>query len=322
MVYLRHAHILPLVLPGIVAVMIGLLASSGCRRAEDQAADVRLKEAIEEVGYFGFQRAGELFESVAADSEPGTERWQQAIFGQATCLQQMSPIRQDRLDRAAELYRQLIGRTPDSIYAARATLNLGRMAELSDYYGDDPQLESAREYYRKIIDRWRDDPIAGEATLRLAATYIQTYDEALVRQGIGILESWLAEHPDEPLAVMMYQYLGDSYFIPLKDYASSLKWYRKADVPDTLDRSRLAAMYWRMAAMADEKLNDRETAVEYYTKLIKVAPTGHRAYPSVIALRRLGAPVPEIDFLKAEAAATAAAAGDFDDDDDREVSSR
>jgi len=265
--------------------------------------DQRLADAVAEVTLFGFKNAYPLFDSVMAESTPGSEQWQQAVFGTAVCAHQISPPSKSLINRAEELYKLLIEKTPDSAFAPRAMMHLGRIAELRDYHKDESDLELARQWYSKVLERWPERPIASEATLRIASTYIQTYEQEQVEKGIAILEKWLAAHPDDYLASAMWQYLGACYFFPLKQYRQSLDCYEKADTIGLIEKGREGPFYWRMAVMADRYLNDRDRAIKYYTLIIKKVPTSGKCYESQLALKRLGAPVPKIEIYKKSAPA-------------------
>ena len=130
--------------------------------------------------------------------------------------------------------------------------------------------------------------------MRIAGTYIQTYADQSVRKGIQVLENGLAKHPNDPLASTMWQYLGDSYFFPLKEYAKAMDCYDNTDRIGFIEKGREGPAYWRMAVIADRYLSDRKRAVKYYTKIIKVVPNSGKAYEAQLALKRLGAPVPKI----------------------------
>ena len=286
-----------------VTVCIFLLAISACDRRETKQSDAAeldkmLDDAVGEIGHFSFDRAYKLFKDVKEQAAVGSQQWQQGVYGTAVCLQQISPPTQANIEKAQDFYELLIKKCPSSKFAPRAKLNLGRIAELSDYYQDKVDLKAARNWYQKVVDEWPDDIIAGEATLRVAATYIQTYQDDQVRKGIGILQTWLAGHSQDPLASAMWQYLGNTYFYPLEDYAKSLDCYRKAEAIGFTEKGREGPIYWRMAAMADRFLNDRDKAVEYYTKIITLVPTSGKAYEAQLALQRLGAPVPKIKVFE------------------------
>lgn len=290
----------------LMLMVVGLCLLASVTMADKKAnasknADPRaklVKQAVEQVSYFDFSKAAELFEQLVGQSDVGSEYWQIGIFGRATCLQQISPYTLDRMKQATDLYKELISKAPKSKYSARAMMNLGRIAELRDVRDDKADLPGARKWYQKVIDGWSAEPIASEATLRLAATYIQTYEEEEVRKGISILEKWLAVHPSDALASVMLEYLGDTYFYPLKDYVKSVDAYRKADKIGFAVQGTKGSLYWRIAVMAERYLKDRDVAVEFYTKIIRVVPTSGKAYEAQLALKRLGAPVPRIKILE------------------------
>ena len=265
---------------------------------EPLTAEQRLDKAVEEVSLFSFNKAHEYFESALKQSEEGSSQWQQAAYGTAVCLHHISPPKQSNIKEAQRLYNLLLEKTPHSKFAPRTLLNLGRIAELQDFNKDKADLETARKYYQQVVDRWGKETIAGEATLRIAGTYIQTYKHKQARKGIKVLDKWLAKHPRDPLASAMWQYLGDTYFFPLKDYTRCLDCYDKADEIGFIEKGREGPIYWRMAAIADRFLKDRDRAVRYYTKIVKVVPTSGKAYESQLALKRLGAPVPRLVILE------------------------
>jgi len=274
------------------------VAAAGAQRAEEL-----VQQGATEIGYVNFERARGFFRKAVAVAAEGSPVWQQAVFGQAVCAQHISPPTKASIDEAVSLYKMLLEKTPDSPLAARTMMNLGRIAELRDYGGDTPDLEAAREWYIRVRDRFMNEPIAGEATLRIAATYIQTYEPEQVRKGVEILHAWLADHPKDELASAMWQYLADTYFYPLRDYRRSVECYEKADAIGWTDVANKGPIYWRVANLADRFLNDRATAIKYYTKIIRETPNSGKAYESQLALRRLGVPeeqIPRITILKQE----------------------
>ena len=281
-------------------VLFGLLLVWGPSSAQGEGDSVRgqLATAVGEVALFNFKKGYELSRAVLEETVAPSPEWQQATFLAAVCAQQVSPPTRAMIEEAGRLYRLLLEKTPDSKYAPRTMMNLGRIEELSDYYEDEVDLAAARHWYEKVVEGWPDRPVAGEATLRIAATHIQTYDDEQVRTGAALLETWLAAHPDDPLASAMWQYLGDTYFFPLASYRQSLECYARADGIGFLEKGREGPVYWRMAAMADRHLADREEAVKYYTRIIERTPTSGKAYEAQLALARLGAPVPEIRIFQ------------------------
>jgi len=266
--------------------------------ADSAATEALLQTGTTELSSRNFEAARELFGSVIKETGPGTEPWAHAVFGVAVSAHQRSPSTRKGVEEAERLYRLLLEKAAGSKFAPRAVLSLGRLAELRDYYEDPVDLETARQWYRRVIDDWPELPIAGEATLRLSATFVQTYDPALVRHGVAMLESWLATRENEPLAAGMWQYLGDTYFSPLADHESSLRCYRKAESIGFLDANNVGTLFWRMAVLAERFVKDRERAVEYYGKVIRSGAASGKGYQAQISLERLGAPVPKLKLYE------------------------
>lgn len=150
--------------------------------------------------------------------------------------------------------------------------------------------------------------------MRIASTYIQTYDEAQVRSGIKVLEDWLKAHSNNDLAATMWQYLGDTWFYPLKEYGKAVACYEHANDIGWVDRANKGGIYWRVASVADryadylrhfsDPAKAKQIAIKYYRKIIIETPQSGKAYESQLAMRRLGAEPPEINvfqYKKAEA---------------------
>ena len=295
----------------LIAIMLGLsmlFAAAGPARAADDD-DRKLRAAVQEAAFYNLERAEELFREVMDGSPPGSDRWAQAAFGAATARQHRLPLKAANAQEALRLFRDLAAKAPQSKYAPRATYNAGRILEQVDEFGDPQDLEGARAEYQTVLDEWPTDLIASEAAMRIAGTYVQTFDEPRVRRGVRVLEDWLVAHPDDRLASTMWQYLAETYFFPLQDYARSVQCYEKVDAIGWVDKGNQGPDYWRIAQMAERYLNDRATAVKYYTKIVIETPTSGKAYESQRALERLGAPEPEVALFKAlEGAAPTAAA--------------
>ncbi len=276
---------------GLCLLVISTVASGSAPR---DVAEV-LKEAATEVSYLGFDKAYPLYAEAQQLAQEGSEQWQAAVFGQALCLQQIAPVTADRLQAASSLYTSLIERYPDSKYTPQAMMAMGRMAELVDYLGDQPDREAARQWYAKAREKAGEgSDLSHEATLRIAATYVQSYEPDQCRHALEMLEQWLAKYPNNPLASAMWQYSGDTWFFPLKDEKKAVACYLKADELGLLEQGREGPIYWKIANLA-QRNGMRDIAIQYFTKVIVKTPTSGKAYESQLALQRLGAPVPRIE---------------------------
>lgn len=280
----------------LIAAMLAV--STRVRAAEPVDELVRARQLLVS---FEWDLAYKAFLKIAEKAEPKSDRWVQATFGAAVAISQGQPQYESRVTEATRLYNQILEQTPDSPFVPRVIMNIGRLKELRDFKDDPVDLPGARAEYQKVIDRWPNAPIAGEATLRVAATLIQTYDAqnnyANVKEGIAILEKWLATHPNEPLASAMWQYVADTYFFPLGDNQKALAAYAKVDELGWTDRGNEGPWLWRCAVLS-EREGQTQAAIKYYTKIITTTPNSGKAYESSLALKRLGAPVPEINILR------------------------
>jgi tetratricopeptide (TPR) repeat protein len=277
-----------------VAAVLVLATTAWCQ-SEDPGKI--LDQANAEVTYMSFERALPLYRSLLPKAAEGSELWQAAVFGQGVCEQQVMPASKETMEKAKGFFQLLLDKAPTSKFAPRAMMNLGRLAELVDYADDTSDRETARQWYTKALNAAKGTPLEGEATLRIAATYIQTYETEPISKGLDLLRSYLQDHPKDLLASAMWQYMGETYFYPLKDYKNSLECYKKADALGLLEEGREGPVYWRMAVMADRYLQDRDTAIEYYKKIITKTPTSGKAYEAQLALKALGVEPPRIELF-------------------------
>jgi len=271
---------------------VGILSAAAV--ADEGSVTRCLESGWQHLRYYDFTRAEPLFRQVRQSQPAGSGPWIQATFALATCLHHHIPPSAKRVALARKLFADLARNYPQHRCAARALMNVARIDELRDYHKDRIDVPSARKIYRQVIQRYRDRPIAGEATLRLAQSYITTFDEPQVREGVKLLEAWLKQRPQDPLAGVMWLMLGDAYFYPLQDYRRCVDAYVRADELNSLEPGREGLFYWRIATVARRKLDDRDLAVTYYTKLITDAPSYGKGYEAQLILKQLGAPVPPL----------------------------
>ena len=284
----------------LITLAGGLCLLLSASMAPAQTAEVAklLKEAATEVSYLSFDIALPIFGDAQRLATEGSEPWQAAVFGRAICLQQIAPVTPDRISQSVALYSSLIARFPQGKYTPQSMMALGRIEELVDFLGDQPNREKAREWYEKArAASPKDSPLTHEATLRIAATHVQSYEPAQCLQAMTILEDWLKQYPNNPLASAMWQYCGETWFWPIGDEKKAVSCYLKADALGLLEEGREGPTYWRMAVLA-ERNGLRETAVAYYTKVITKTPTSGKAFESQLALKRMGAPVPPIELFE------------------------
>lgn len=303
-------------------------ALPGLGQAVRADAGALIAQGTMEVGFFNFQEGYNLFARAAAMAQRGSLDWQRAVFGQANCAAHLQPATPARIAEARRLFMELTADGVERGLQARAWMSVARIDELRDYRGDEIDLASARSIYAKLRDGFADLPIAGEAVLRLAATHIQTYEEAEVRKGIAQLEEWLAQRAEqarasgrsmleaEPLAPAMWMYLSDSYFMPLDDLARSLACLQEADSLGFLEGGREGATLWRAARLAHrlseqeslaalERAEYRATAIAFYQRVITQTPSSGKAYDAQRRLLGLGVEPPPIQLMRTSGSSAA-----------------
>ena len=262
-----------------------------------------LEAARQAIVEFDWRGVVERYLPLQMKAQPGTPAWNEATFAIATAHHQMQPASGSTMALAAEFYDQVVQHGNDPKYVGRAMLNLGRIAELRDYPGDKTDLAAARDWYNKVAARFPGDPIASEATLRAGATLVMAFDEnrdfESVRAGISLIEAWITTHPGDPLAPVMWQYVGDTYWRPLADPENALRAYEEVDKLGWPDKGNQGPWYWKAATLADQYLRKPEIAAKYYTKIITETPNSGKAYDAILGLRRLNKPVPPNNILPA-----------------------
>lgn len=280
------------------SIVLALLSVSPSLLA-DERSDAEKSEwlnARKQIEDLSWSKAIDAYEPLREAAKPGSAEWTEATYALAACYHHVQPPNQGKIEQARTLYKEVIEKSTDDRYIARAMLSIGRIDEMRDYLDDQIDLSAARGWYMKAAERFKGQPIAGEAVLRAASTLIQAFDEpdyTQVKEGLALLEKFLAEHPNDPLASVMWQYAGDAYFKPLKDYKNMIRCYERVDQLGWVDKGNQGPWYWRAAQVAERYLNDHDVAAKYYRKIILETPTSGKAYESMEALKRLGRPVPE-----------------------------
>ncbi|MEM8737042.1 MAG: tetratricopeptide repeat protein [Planctomycetota bacterium] len=280
--------------------------ATGCGDADftGQTDAELLTQATDELSYYNFDRAYGLFaeirrraEETEGDSADAENNWSRATFGMATAAQNRTPPSPRMIQEAADLYAELVERSPASEFAPRSLLNLGRLAEIQDHRQDRTDLEAARRYYSEVLETWPEAAIAGEAALRYADTFVQRYDNpASVREGLLFIASWIAEQPESPYASVIWEYLGQVHLQITQEPGLAIENYRQADAVGFIEPTVIPSLYWLIAQVSAEQLNDPETAARYYQRIITETPRSGRAFEAQLALGVLAEAHPALEI--------------------------
>jgi tetratricopeptide (TPR) repeat protein len=279
---------------GGVAVLVACFVLCGPAAAQDPS-DERLDEAIRELTYFNFSVAYDIFAELRddlADASPSRQR--KVTMGLALAAQNKTPATEAALAEAQSLYEQLVREAPESEFAARALIQLGRIAEVRDFGGDEIDLPTARGYYERVFNTWLDEPIADEAALRYADTYFQQFDDLeAVAEGERFLTAWIERREDSALASAMWEVLATVRQDLLDDPEGALEAFTKVDQLGLTDPNSAGALYYRFGRLAEDRVGDIDTAVRFYQKSITEGPRSGRAYHAQLALESLQERMPD-----------------------------
>ncbi|MEM9419367.1 MAG: hypothetical protein AAGA25_10010 [Planctomycetota bacterium] len=282
----------------LVTTLLFFLIQSPSQSQENESLNLLLEEASKELTYFNFDLAYKLYGKAVSEADaPGSDTWLQVRFGLALAAQHRSPATRALIDEAIENYQSIADQSPDSPFAARSVLNLGRIDEIRDYLGDEIDLEGAREHYRQVFENWPDQDIADQAALFYATTYFQDFkDLDGVNTGLEFLEGWITSRDDRAGASMIWEVMGQVRYHHLRDYAGAVRCFIKADDLGLTDPNGAGILYWQIGQTAQQQLNDLPTAIHYYKKIITDAPRSGRAFNAQLALEDLQAKQPGLNI--------------------------
>jgi len=282
------------VLVTVAVVMVNLLGVSAVGVARADTVDERIDEATRMLVLYKFDQASGRFERLLGDVTPSeTDRWERVNWGLAVCAQCVRPSSADLIERARRHYQAIADSDSTSLIAARATLQLGRLAEQVNFPGDQADVEAARTWYERVTQRWPDDPIAHEAATRLAGSWMSSADVQEVRHGFDYLLDWLEQHPGNSYASLMHQTLGQVALQILQDPERGVHHYTRAVELGLSNPVSLGMIAWTIARVADRQIDQIDTAVKYYQLVITDASKSGFGYDAKLRLEQLQAQYPE-----------------------------
>ncbi len=267
-----------------------------------------LARGADEAGRFNWDAATTLFMAAEQAAVPGSALHLRATYARAVAAHQRLPASAATIAEAERLYREVIATAPTSVEAGRATFVLGQIAETADYFRDVENLPAARELYQRVVDGWEGQESASLAILSLADAWAATLKPEDTRRGCELLEAWLAKHPDDPYAVVDWQWLGTAWHMGLGDSARAVDCLRRADALGLVPNGRQHEVLWRIARLAERDLHDNALAIDYFTRLIVERPSSGKSWEAQQRLRALGIEPPPITLYDREAVKRAQAA--------------
>lgn len=191
--------------------------------------------------------------------------------------------------RAEKLYREVIAAAPKSDAAAWSLLALARMKHLVAT-GVEPDYPAVRKAYGEVIAAFPGHPAAEEAFIHSQATLVATLAPADATTALAALQTFLKSNPapkfSSPawgLVAECHRTLGD----PDARLRAELESLRTREIDPTNPWSDHAAVYWKIATIAEFEAGDFRVARTHYKKLIEEYPTDNRKFGAKQALIRM-----------------------------------
>lgn len=286
----------------LVGVTVFLLV--GCGSENQQVAldaDGLIAHGAEEAGRFSWDTAAVAFAQAEKAAAAGSPQRIKATYGRAVVAHNRTPASAAGIAEAEALYARVIADAPTSAEAGLATYYLGQIAAAGDYFQDVEDLPKARALFTKAVEGWAGQEAASLAALALADAWAAELTPEAMRTGCEFLEAWLAKHPDDPYAVVDWQWLGNAWQVGLGDSAKAVACFRKADALGLVPNGRQHEVLWRIARMAERDLGDKALAIEYYRRLIVERPSSGKGWEAQQRLIALGEQPPELKLYDAGA---------------------
>ncbi len=242
------------------SAVLAVLALSLCGGLHAVDAVPTLAQAMSQLSRFRFEEARRDLALVRDHATAGDETWRRATYGLALAHQHEPAASPEMTGRAKELHEELWKTCPNTPEAVHAAVQLGRIAHMRDYYQDAPDLTLARDWYSKAIAMGGEDPMASQAVIYLASAWIEELTPAGFAEAQQLLTGWLTAHPQDPLASLHWMTLADlrhTYLDDTKGAVEALRMVDRLGAPSSLRWK----VVWRMGAIAQDELHDRDLAV-------------------------------------------------------------
>jgi tetratricopeptide (TPR) repeat protein len=210
-----------------------------------------------------------------------------ALYGEATTWYLRRPG--EDLERARQLFRQVIELAPTNNLAAWSWLGLARITALP-VNGEAPELEPQVAAYQDVIDRFSFHPAGEEAFLLQQAAKLAVPDEARTRAVLEALQEFIKTHPQSPWHSAAFRLVAHcGLMLGLNDLRleATMQVWKTAEIDPANPIQDLSFTYWQLATLAEFGVGDFAMAREYYTKLIEEYPGEQKVFIAKQELKRM-----------------------------------
>ncbi|MCC5849750.1 MAG: tetratricopeptide repeat protein [Verrucomicrobia bacterium] len=305
------------------SALIALLAGglTGCGRSVPPLPpqDV-ISEARARMLAFHFGQAKTILDQQAPHFPEDHPLYPEFLYLQALSNWHAVPPVPNDVRNAAVQLAEMAEAYPDHELAPNALLYMGRIHDIRDFAGDEPDYPAARNAYQLILERYPDHPVAADAAIRYGMTYVkQVAQPEEIAKGVAFIRSWYEENPETPMAPIITLFLGNMYDQFLGDRAQALQFYDKASRLGFVNAGRAGVNLWRKAELAIEVGLESlgkpippdgwsawefdgipesylQTAIKTCQTIITEYPRSGRGYEALLVLRAIRESRPELEF--------------------------
>jgi len=308
-------------LGGATLLLTLIITGSGCRQGVERLdPEALLEKARNEMLVFNFDNAKRLLNHNQPSFTKDHPDYPEFLYLQALANWHVVPPVPQDVVRAGMIFEHLTHDFPDHPLIPSALLLKGRLHDLRNFAGDEPDYEKARAAYREILDRFPGHDLAGDAVVRLAMTHIKQVDDPEeIQKGIDFVVDWLDEHPDSRHTSLLALFLGTMNDQFIGDRALGLRYYKQAYEIGFVNPGRAGVNTWRLVELAIEagieaaghevpaagrhewdltRVDDDHLriAIAASQTIIREFPRSGRGYEAVLLLRDIQAARPDLDF--------------------------
>ena len=274
-----------------VTLVMGCLSVglAGCSKTQEKhgSASARITSGWDNYRLGEFTLALKDFESARSIAPTGSQAFVYALFGEATTWRLRRP--NEDLDRAGQLYREVIDCAPTNDLAAWSWLGLARITALP-IDGEAPELQPQLAAYQEIIDRFPFHLAGEEAFLLQQAAKLATPDEVLTRQVLEALQEFIKAHPKSPLRSMAHDLVAHCCrLLGLEDQrlSATIQAWKTEEIDPDNPLHDYSWTYWQIATLAEFGVGDFAMAREYYGNLIKEYPSDQKVFLAKQEFKRM-----------------------------------
>ncbi len=268
-VYLFRSH--------IVCALMALCALSfwtGCSDQNELAhmpIEGQVEAGLDSMRIFDFELAYKILSEAQPKVSQSSEQWVVATYALGLAAWHKAPSSPEAVEEAKSLFAAVVAHAPESEYAASALLDLGRIAEISDYLGEPTDVPSAQAYYKQVHAQFPNSDMSARATVFLAQSMAQSFELEQVNAAIQLLDEEMELQPNSPWLSAMSQFQAHLYAFYARDVSAALKPYETAMELGFTRSAEADGSLWQFGLLAQEAGEDF-VAARVFSRLVENYP--------------------------------------------------